>query len=222
VLEVAEKDWKPVRKCNIHTGRYEKTHLECAEVCFVPERLCRSKRGLEYRYIATRELMSEQRKLPGTGELGEQQKLPFQTITLRNNLYKLHGIVTNIGEREFSTSQIVDWLHERCGCSEQAHSLMKADFAGGKLPSKYFGANAAWWWTMMLSLNITQILKQLALGAKGATKRMKALRFSLFNLAGRVVVHARQLIIRIAKGHPSFEWLLDIRRKIAALVAAPT
>jgi len=218
---VAEDAWKPVKKLDRRSGRYENTHLECAEVCFVPEGISYSKKGLEYRYIATREPISEQRRLPGTEDLDDQQRLPFQTVTLCQQQYKLHGIVTNIVESEYSTGQIVEWLHERCGCSEQAHSMMKSDFAGGKLPFKYFGANAAWWWMMIFSLNLTQVLKQLALGPRGATKRMKALRFSLFSIAGRVVEHARQLIIRISKGHPSFRWLLDIRRRIATLALAP-
>jgi len=33
----------------------------------------------------------------------------------------------------------------RCGKSEEAHATMKADLAGGRLPSGKFGANAAWW-----------------------------------------------------------------------------
>ncbi len=223
VSEVPQEQWTPVRKLNPRTKKYEDTHLECAEVCFVPSKIGNSKKGLEYRYIATRELMSEQQLLPTIADIDEQQKLPFQTITLSQQRYKLHGLVTNIGMNEFSTGQIVEWLHDRCGYSEQAHSIMKRDFAGSSLPSKYFGANAAWWWMMILALNVTQTLKLLALGARGSTKRMKALRFSLFNIPGRVIEHARQLIIRIAKGHPSFQWLLDIRRRIAALVSpAPT
>lgn len=221
VSTVPEGDWTVVRKLNSRTQRYEDTNLECAEVCFVPNEIGHSKKGPVYRYLATRERMSEQQKLPGTRVADEQQKLPFQTIVLDRQRYKLHGIVTNIAPEEFTAGRVVEWLHERCGYAEMAHSMMKGDFAGGTLPSKYFGANAAWWWMVNLSLNMTQVLKKLALGSKGATKRMKALRFSLFNLPGRVLEHARQLIIRITRGHPSFRWLLDIRKRLAALALAP-
>lgn len=217
VAEVAEADWKRVTKYEQQTDRFEDTRLECAEVCFVPNEIGRSKNGLEYRYIATRELLSEQRKLPETGKLGEQLSLPFPTIELGQLEYKLHGLVTNIGRDENTAGQIVEWLHERCGYSEMAHSMMKTDFAGGQLPSGFFGANAAWWWMMILALNLTQAMKQLALGPSGSSKRMKALRFSLFSLPGRIVTHAGELIIRIAKGHPSLNWLLDIRKRIVAL-----
>ncbi len=39
-----------------------------------------------------------------------------------------------------------DWLHKRCGKSEEAHSIMKED----RLPSSDFGENAAWWGVMEL------------------------------------------------------------------------
>jgi hypothetical protein len=57
----------------------------------------------------------------------------------------------------------VRWLHERCGKSEEAHSIMKEDLAGGRLPSSDFGGNAAWWWIMILALNLNSAMKQLVL-----------------------------------------------------------
>ena len=42
--------------------------------------------------------------------------------------------------------------------------MMKEDFAGGKLPSGDFGENAAWWWIMILAMNLNSAMKQLALG----------------------------------------------------------
>jgi len=43
----------------------------------------------------------------------------------------------------------------RCGRSEEAHAVMKEDFAGGKLPSEDFGENAAWWWVQGLGFQLT-------------------------------------------------------------------
>jgi hypothetical protein len=36
---------------------------------------------------------------------------------------------------------------------------MKDDLAGGKLPSTDFGENAAWWWIMILALNLNAKIK---------------------------------------------------------------
>ena len=139
-----------------------------------------------------------------------QVELPFPTMTMEKKRYKIFGIVTN---RDIEGSELVDWLHKRCGKSEEAHAIMKEDLAGGKLPSADFGENAAWWWIMILAFNLNAAMKQLALGESWATKRMKALRFSLISLPGRVIDHARELVIRLVKGHPSLEVLLDARQQ---------
>jgi hypothetical protein len=64
---------------------------------------------------------------------------------------------------------IIHWHRERCGRSEQAHTILKTDLGGGKLPSAKFGANAAWWWISVMTLNLHRIMSQLVLG-KSCTK----------------------------------------------------
>jgi len=91
---------------------------------------------------------------------------------------------------------------------------MKEDLAGGKLPSSLFGANAAWWWIMVLAFNLNTAMKNLVLKKSWIPKRMKAIRFSLITLPGRIIERSRELFIRLAKGHPSFVVLLNARQKI--------
>jgi len=208
VAEVEDSDWRPVTK-EIE-GKMVATGKEWAEVCFVPAAICHSKKDPVYRYIATRELLG-QPELPG---MEGQVALPFQTLTMEAKRYKIFGIVTN---RDIEGSELVDWLHKRCGKSEEAHAIMKEDLAGGRFPSGDFGENAAWWWIMILAFNLNAAMKQLALGGSWVAKRMKALRFSLINLPGRVLDHARELAVRLAKGHPSLEVLLAARQRIMEL-----
>ncbi len=49
---------------------------------------------------------------------------------------------------------MIDWIHKRCGKSEEAHLIMKDDLAGGRLPSSDFDENAAWWWIMIIAFNL--------------------------------------------------------------------
>ncbi len=77
---------------------------------------------------------------------------------------------------------------------------MKSDLAGGQLPSGLFGANAAWWALAILAFNLNAAMKRLALGESWAAKRMKALRFHLIGLPGRVISHARRWIICLGGG----------------------
>ncbi len=212
VAEVQAVDWHPIYKTA--GGVKYKTGAEWAEVCFVPNAIGHSKKGPEYRYLAKREALAEQLVLPGIGQ--HQPALPFQTQDMGGKRYKLFGIVTNM---DWEGQRLIHWQHERCGKSEEAHAVMKDDLAGGKFPSGDFGENAAWWWIMVLAHNLNALMKAQVLGKGWAEKRMKAIRFSLIKLPGRVLKHARELIVRLAKDHPCFEMLLAARKKIMGLQA---
>ena len=210
VAEVQESEWKPLYKTI--EGKKYKTGTEWAEVCFVPSAIGNSKKGPEYRYLAKREAMVEQLPLPG---MEPQQQLPFQTMDMDAKRYKLFGMVTNM---DWEGGELINWHHGRCGKSEEVHSVMKHDLAGGKLPSADFGENAAWWWIMVLAHNLNAIMKTRALGKTWSTKRMKAIRFSFIKLPGRVIRRSRSLIIRITRNHPYFELLIEARKRISQMV----
>jgi hypothetical protein len=213
VAEVEESEWKPVWKES--KGEKKKTKTEWADVCFVPAAISRSKKDPDYRYLATRELL-EQPELPG---MESQVELPFPTMSIQQRRYKIFGIVTN---RDIEGEELIHWYHKRCGKSEEAHGIMKEDLAGGKLPSCDFGENAAWWWIMILAFNLNAAMKRLVLEESWAAKRMKAIRFSLIGLPGRVINHARGLILRLVKNHPSLEVLVKARQRIMELAYAPS
>ena len=54
-----------------------------------------------------------------------------------------------------------------------------------------------------------------------AKKNLSRLERLAIALPGRVMRHARRLIIRLARGHPSYELLLRARQRILALAAEP-
>jgi len=204
VREVAEAHWRPLpREIG---GRVQ----EYAEVCFVPRLVGHKKHGPAYRYLAIREPL-EQPTLPG---IDGQLSFPFQTMDWGSVKYKVTGVVTN---RNIPGDEVIRWYRERCGKSEEAHSIMKEDLAGGKLPSGLFGANAAWWQIMILAFNLNSAMKRLVLGGSWVNRRMKAIRFWLINVPGRVLIHARSLIVRLVGGHPSNEILLEARRRMVIL-----
>lgn len=212
VSEVAEEDWQPMHR--IVNGRRVETGVQWAEVCFVPEAISHSKKGPAYRYLATREAMRES-VLPG---LESQQELPFPTMNWAGGRYKVFGIVTNM---DWDGERLIHWTHERCGKSEEAHAVLKNDLAGGRMPSQRFGVNAAWWWVSVLAHNLNAIMKRRVLGPAWADKRLKALRFSLIHLPGRVLERARRLIIRLTQWEPMANFLIELRCRIAALVPGP-
>ena len=206
VMEVEEKEWHPLER-EIE-GRKVATGQEWAEVCFVPTWAGLSKKAPNYRFVAIRDLLA-QRELPGM-----EVQLPFPTYSWREKQYKLFGLVTN---RDLAGDKLIWWSRERCGKGEEMHAIMKHDLAGGQLPSAQFGANAAWWAIMVLSFNLNSLMKRLALPEGWEAKRLKAVRYGLINLAGRVVNCSRQLYIRLSSNHPAYPILLEVRRRLRAL-----
>lgn len=106
-------------------------------------------------------------------------------MRMQDQGYKVFGIVMNVDCRG---DLLIPWLYQRCGKSEEAHSAMKSDFAGGRFPSGDFGENAAWWWIMIFAYNLNVLMKRLVLGESWVNKRMKAIRFGIINIAARVII----------------------------------
>ena len=175
-----------------------------ADICFVPEWSVRSKAS--YRYVAIREAMKPSKNKNNDNELD----LPFQTIRSDKVTYKLFAVITN---RDMDGSELIQWHRKRCGKGEHVHSTQKEGLAGGQLPSNLFGANVAWWAIMVLSFNLNRLMQIAALPKELKESKMKALRFHIIQLPGRVIHHARYVYVRV-EGY-SCELLQLIRNRIA-------
>ena len=87
------------------------------------------------------------------------------------------------------------WQRERCGKSEEVHRILKEDLAGGHVISHRFGANAFWWNVAVLSLSVHSLAKRLLLPGKVRSCRPKTLRFLFYTSIGRMVRHARRVVL---------------------------
>jgi len=197
------------------------TEQEWAEVEFVPNAAAHTKKGPTYRFVVTREELGAQQTLPDVQDERPQVSLPFPTMEMTAKdgtarRYKVYALVTTL---EGPGDQIIWWLRERCGRSEEVHAVMKNDLAGGTLPSKRFGANAAWWALMIVSLNLNVTMQRLVLRGTWVHRRMKTIRFHITHIAGRFVYHARQLILRV--NPHAYEELRRMRARIIELAAEP-
>ena len=215
VKEIEEKDWHMIYKTDEEGNKYETTQ-EWAEVCFVPAWAAKSKKNPDYRFIAIRELFSAQPCLPGIETTS--QDLPFQTMASKSGEFKIFGVITN---RDLPGNELIEWYRKRCGDSEKVHSIEKSDLCGGQFPSNKFGANAAWWHIMVLTFNLIVLMKSLVLPKEFMKKRMKGLRFHLIHIAGCVIQHARQLIIKISKNAKIMNLIQSVRHRLEALATAP-
>jgi hypothetical protein len=169
---VPESDWQP------YGAPHPAEIRECAEVPFVPGEKTEKKSSQPLRYVAIR-IRKKQDELFDDGS------------SVRH-----FAVVSN--RWELKPARLIEWHREKAGTLELVHDVIKNDLGGGVLPSKYFGANAAWLRLAVITHNVLQALKRLALPAELLTARPKRLRFLLFHMPGRLVHHARSLILRVA------------------------
>jgi len=214
VWAASDEDWRPLYDYDVPPGVAPMPTLrEWAELIYVPAPAARMRRG-EYRFLVTREVL-EQESLPGL----EQPSLPFPTMKLARQTYKVRGVVSNI--LDLDGEDILRLLDKRMGKSEEVHDVMKRDLAGGQLPSGRFGANAAWWQMMILALDLHSLFKK-ALDPAFRKKRMKAIRFRLLQLPGRVSERSRQLAILLsAAAKEAASHLIRARTTIASWARPP-
>ena len=172
IQAVPEAEWKPYGKAHPSEIR------ECADVPFVPSEKTEQKDIQPLRYVAIR-IRKKQ------GELFEDGTAVRHFAVLSNRW-------------ELEAGRLIEWHREKAGTIELVHDIIKNDLAGGVLPSKYFGANAAWLRLAVISHNVLTAMKRLALPAEWLTARPKRLRFLLFNMPGRLAHHARGLLLRLA------------------------
>jgi hypothetical protein len=151
---------------------------ECAEIDFTPGEKSEHKDTKPLRYVAIR--------------IRPRQEALFSDGTK----VKHFAIVSNIWE--WKPGRLIQWHREKAGTIEGVHDVVKNELAGGVMPCKYFGANAAWLRLAVISHNVLTALKRLALPAELLRARPKRLRFLIFNTAGRLVHHARSVMLRLA------------------------
>jgi len=184
--------WKPLRKVT-DQGLIE-GRKEWAEVEFVPSQPSRKKKMKPDRYLAIR-IRPLQGELFGDGAA-----------------YHYFAVVTNMWS--WDGEKLLQWQRERCGTVEKVHDVLKNDLAGAVLPSKRFFANAAWWRLNLITYNVVSVMKRKALPQAWWCARLKALRFHLLGIAGRILTHGRRIFLKIASNHPSFTLYQEARKKL--------
>jgi len=121
---------------------------------------------------------------------------------------------------ELAPAALLRWHWQKAGTIELVHAITKNELGAAVPPCGRFGANAAWYRLSLLTYNVLSAMKSLALPPSLSTARPKRLRFTLFTLAGRLVTHARQLVLRVSETAERLAGLIAARARLALVAQA--
>lgn len=113
---------------------------------------------------------------------------------------------------EWGPKKLLEWHREKAGSIEAVHDVLKNELAGGVMPCARFGANAAWLRLALLTHNVLTALKRIGLPEPWLRARPKRLRFQIFCSPGRLVRHARTLLLRVHRLQQQLSEWLDVWR----------
>jgi len=186
IVRLPDTLWKPYREDSARV-------LECADVLnHWPKDEERPEEAGPLRYIAIR-VRKRQNALFADGSEA-----------------KYFAVASN--EWDWDAVRLLRWQREKAGTIEALHDVLKNELAAGVMPCGRLGANAAWLRLAVMTHNVLTALKRLALPEKWLTARPKRMRFQIFCSAGKLVSHARRVLLRVRRLKEQLaEWIETMR-----------
>ena len=133
--------------------------------------------------------------------------------------WRFRAIITNL-PAWLAPADRVEYHHRlRGGIPQDANRQLKEDFGLNHAPFENFFANWVWWHGCALAHNTCRWLRILALPQEFHRCRGKRWRLAFFNVAARVVNHARRIELRLARDHAWTAAFIEALTRIRALPA---
>jgi hypothetical protein len=151
----------------------------CAQVQYFPEERPENEFRTPLKYIAIR-IRKRQQELFADGAS-----------------VKYFAVATNMWD--WDVRRLLRWHREKAGTIEAVHDVLKNELAGGVMPCGRFGSNAAWFRFTVLTYNVLAGMNRLALPPELHEARPKRLRFVIFHTPGKLIHHARRVVLRLAQ-----------------------
>lgn len=123
--------------------------------------------------------------------------------------YNYHAIATNL---ECPSEEVV-WRYNDRGQMENIIKELKGGIGMESLPSGDFGANSFWFALGVLVYNTFIFQRNLILPEKFSRKTIQTLRWSLIEIAGKVVRHGRRLFLMLATTWDKYRIYFQMRKR---------
>jgi len=129
--------------------------------------------------------------------------------TLFETDFRGRAIASNFPESTDAVS-IVEWYNDR-GNAENYIKELKHGAGLLHFPCGQFDANAAWMSIGALTYDLFILQQSLALPPELESSTIATVRWRLYQVAAKVVAHARSIIVKVAADATTFQWLERLR-----------
>jgi Transposase DDE domain group 1 len=142
----------------------------------------------------------------------DQRALPFPELAAAGPVYAYSFILTNLDVSSPARAAAAEHWYRHRTTVENLFRDSKLGAALRHLPSGYPQVNTAWMWGALLAATMAAWLHQLTArtagedivhghGVRGGKAMIATLRWRLIAVPGRLVRHARHLVLRLPTGH---------------------
>jgi hypothetical protein len=155
----------------------------------------------------------------------DQRALPIPELAAASPVYAYSFILTNLDVSSPDKAAAVEHWHRHRTTVENLFRDSKLGAALRHLPSGYHQVNLAWMWGALLAASMAAWLHQLTArtagedilaghGVRGGKAMIATLRWRLIAVPGRLIRHARHLILRLPPGHSLLPEILARLREL--------
>ena len=134
--------------------------------------------------------------------------------------YAYHAVASNWPEEVRGTAEVLAWHNQR-GQAENFNKELKSGFGLDQMPCGQFGANAVFFRLGVLAYTLFLGFKRLACPDAWARHTIATVRWKLVQIAGRIVRHAGQVILRLVADADLLALCHGIRARCWAMSQAP-
>ena len=133
--------------------------------------------------------------------------------------YVSHVVASNWPVEDKSAAEVVAWHNQR-GQAENFHKELKRGFGLERMPCGEAYANAVFFRIGVLAYNLFIGFKRLACPAAWTSHTIAMVRWKLIQVAGRLVRHAGQVLLRLVVDAGTLALFQQIRHQGVALAGA--